>query len=107
MNKPTYSVSQKHLGFGDNIAGDKNVTNYHRGNLSETVVEIQDLLDQLSKTYPEFSKLQIANFAEKEIKENPDLKTKAIKALKAGSLEALKTHPIGAFVLEAIKEFQT
>jgi len=105
MNKPQYSVSQTHSGSGDNVAGDKNVTNYNRTNLSEAVVEIQDLLDQLSKTYPDSSKLQIASLAEEEIKNNPNLKTKAIKALKAGTLEALKTHPVGAFVIEAIKEF--
>ena len=105
MNKPQYSVSQTHSGSGDNVAGDKKVTNYNRANLSEAVIEIQDLLEQLSKTYPDSSKLQIASLAEEEIKNNPNLKTKAIKALKAGTLEALKTHPVGAFVIEAIKEF--
>ena len=105
MNEPKYTVSQTHSGSGDNVAGDKTEThNYNKTNLADAAAEIQALLEQLSKTYPESSKLEIAGKAEKEIKQNPDLKAKAIKALKAGTLEAIKTHPAGAFVVEAIKE---
>jgi hypothetical protein len=106
MSEPKYTVSQTHSGSGDNVAGDKNVTNYNKADLAEAAAEIQALLEQLSKTYPESSKLQIASKAEEEINNNPNLRTKVIKALKAGSLEAIKTHPAGAFLIEAIKEFK-
>ncbi len=107
MSEPKYTVSQTHSGSGDNVAGDKNVTtNYNKANLADAAAEIQALLEQLSKTYPDSSKLQIASKAEEIIKNNPDLKNKVIKALKAGTLEAIKTHPAGAFLIEAIKELK-
>lgn len=107
MNEPKYTVSQTHSGSGDNVGGDKTVTtNYNKGNLADAAAEIQALLEQLSNTYPDSSKLQIASKAEEKIKNNPDLKIKVIKALKAGTLEAVKTHAAGAFLIEAIKELK-
>ncbi|MDJ0617742.1 MAG: hypothetical protein QNJ63_13540 [Calothrix sp. MO_192.B10] len=68
--------------------------------LAEAAQEIQDLLDQLSKTYPTTTTVEKANVATKameEIEKKPKIKNKIIKALKAGgtaTLLELTNNPI-------------
>ena len=60
--------------------------------LSEAAAEIQELLDQLSKSYPTKTLAEKANVAAKAIEvieKKPDTKAKIIKALKVGGKEAL------------------
>lgn len=78
--------------------------NYSERNLAEAAAEIQQLIDQLSQTYSSESPLAVAAKVETQIKNDPTLKEKAIKALANGSLEAVKAcGPIGAFVVGAIE----
>lgn len=60
--------------------------------LAEAADEIQQLLNQLSNTYPTTTVAEKANVAAKaieEIEKKPDTKTKIVKALKAGGTAAL------------------
>ncbi len=60
--------------------------------LAEAAKEIQDLLDQLSETYPTTTADEKSAFAAKaieEIEKKPDVKGKVLKALKAGGVAAL------------------
>jgi small GTP-binding protein len=89
-----------------------NQTNYtpeqQQKNLADAAAEIQQLLNQLSKTNPTATPQEITNTIEQEIKSNPTLKDRLIAALKAGGLEALKTifnHPAFTISAETIKGF--
>ena len=60
--------------------------------LAEAAQEVQELLDQLSETYPTTTVAEKSAFATKaieEIEKKPDVKGKVIKALKAGGVAAL------------------
>jgi hypothetical protein len=60
--------------------------------LAEAAQEIQQLLDQLSETYPTKTAVEKSAFATKaieEIEKKPDVKGKVLKALKAGGVAAL------------------
>lgn len=70
----------------------KNMTTEQRQTLDEAAKEIQDLLDQLSETYPTktaVEKSAVATKAMEEIEKKPDVKKKVLKALKAGGVAAL------------------
>lgn len=99
-------INQTHSGSGDNVAGDKNTTyNYNHQDLVDAAKEIQALLEQLSQINPINStseQMRIASQAIETIENNPTLKQKAIAAFKQGLLEAIKTNPMGAFVIGAI-----
>jgi hypothetical protein len=62
-------------------------------NLAETAAEIQQLLDQLSSTYPtSTSKEKMAVVAEAvdRIESNPTFKARVVNALRSGGIEAFK-----------------
>ena len=74
--------------------------------LAEAVAEIQALLQQLEQTYPTNTtteQMVVATKVIEQIESNPTWKQKAYAAFKQGSLKAIETHPIGAFVVGAIK----
>ncbi|WP_335064988.1 pentapeptide repeat-containing protein [Nostoc sp.] len=92
-----------------------NMTNYspeQRQNLAEAAAEIQQVLNQLSQTYPTNTPLekQIAiTEALKQIDSNPTLKARVIGALKAGGTEALKElvdHPLVNILLATLEGWQ-
>ena len=92
-----------------------NITNYspeQKQNLAEAAAEIQQLLNQLGRTYPINTPLekQIAvTEALKQIDSNPTLKTRVIGALKAGGTEALKElvdHPLVNILLATLEGWQ-
>ena len=92
FNAPVGGVQQ-----GDNNTQNISQTNYLSGEekqtLAEAAAEIQQLLDQLSKTYspPSTSNnLKIATETIDIIEKTPPLKSKVVNALKAGGIEALK-----------------
>ncbi|HIK11083.1 MAG TPA: hypothetical protein IGS52_12570 [Oscillatoriaceae cyanobacterium M33_DOE_052] len=78
-----------------NVVG--NITNTHstsaqQKNLTEAAAEIQQLLAQLSQSYPTTTakeKRDLAIKAIEEIDKNPDIKAKVINALRAGGTAAL------------------
>jgi glycosylphosphatidylinositol transamidase (GPIT) subunit GPI8 len=81
-------------------------------NLAEAAKEIQQLLEQLSKTYPTVTmsdKMKLAAEATQQIEQNPTLMQKIISALKAGSTTALEqslNHPAASFVIAAFEDLQ-
>lgn len=94
---------------GGNYTG--NVThNYAQPkNLAEAAAEIQQLLEQLSQTYPTTTtteQMVVATKAIEQIESDPTWKQRAVNALKQGTLSTLETNPVGAFVVGAIKGWQ-
>ncbi|HEY9296259.1 MAG TPA: hypothetical protein VIQ31_07795, partial [Phormidium sp.] len=80
-------------------------------NLAETAEEIQQLLEQLDKSYSTNTtagKMAIATEAIKQIETNPTLMARILRAVKAGSISALEAalnHPAASFVIGAIKDW--
>ncbi|MGK7879069.1 MAG: hypothetical protein AB4060_03075 [Crocosphaera sp.] len=77
--------------------------------LVAAAAEIQQLLEQLSQTYPtntEAQQMIVAKEAIKRIESNPHWKQRVINAAKEGGLASLEKaldNPLGAFITEAIK----
>ncbi|MBD2683435.1 MULTISPECIES: pentapeptide repeat-containing protein [Nostoc] len=92
-----------------------NITNYNpeqKQNLAQAAAEIQQLLNQLSQSYPTATTLQrmtVVARAVDEIESNPTLKARVIGALKAGGTEAFKElidHPLVNILLASIDGWQ-
>lgn len=101
-NGDTYNIGQAGA-VGSNARSDNNTfiqSNEDKQSLSEAAAEIQQLLDQLSQTYPTTTTAEKASVAAKaieEIEKKPDTKSKIIKALKAGGTAAfveLTNNPV-------------
>ncbi len=95
---------------GRDYSGDVTHNYAQQGNLAEAAAEIQRLLEQLSQTYPTSTtteQMVVAARAIEQIESNPDWKQRAVTAFQQGSLKALETHPMGAFILGAIKGWMT
>jgi hypothetical protein len=78
-------------------------------NLVETVAQIQALIQQLEQFHPTNTtteQMRVATQAIAQIESNPTWKQKAIAAFKQGSLSVMETHPIGKFIVGAIKGWQ-
>ncbi|MBD2090286.1 pentapeptide repeat-containing protein [Microcoleus sp. FACHB-1515] len=100
-------------GVAGNVEGNMNVYSpEQRQTLAEAATEIQQLLEQLSQTYPtttQAEKLAVAAKAAEEIEANPVLRSRVIGALKAGGVEALKElvdHPLVTILLAALEGWQ-
>ncbi|MBD2565628.1 MULTISPECIES: pentapeptide repeat-containing protein [Nostoc] len=80
-------------------------------NLAEAAAEIQQLLDQLSQSYPTETmsgKMALATEATQRIENNPTLMQKTISALRAGGTAALEqalSHPAASFVIAALDDW--
>ncbi|OYD95163.1 hypothetical protein CDG77_10595 [Nostoc sp. 'Peltigera membranacea cyanobiont' 213] len=92
-----------------------NITNYNpeqKQNLAQAAAEIEQLLNQLSQTYPTATtseKMTVVAKAVDEIESNPTLKARVIGALKAGGTEAFKElidHPVVNILLASIDGWQ-
>ncbi|NER23151.1 MAG: hypothetical protein F6J96_21110 [Symploca sp. SIO1C2] len=94
----------------NNIVGVLNEAD--KQNLVEAAEEIQQLLEQLSKTYPAETtkqKMKLAGEAIDLIENNPTLTHKILSAIKAGGIQALEqtlNHPVASFIMGAIEDFQ-
>ncbi|MFB2938339.1 hypothetical protein ACE1B6_24090 [Aerosakkonemataceae cyanobacterium BLCC-F154] len=81
-------------------------------NLAEAAKEIQQLLEQLDKSYSTdttASKMAIATEAMKQIESNPTMLARIMSALKAGGVSALESaldHPAASFVIAALQDLQ-
>ncbi len=77
--------------------------------LKQAAIEIQQLLDHLSQTYPittEHEKIVLAEEVVEEIENNPPLEARVVSALKAGSaaaLEELINHPINKLLIAVLE----
>jgi hypothetical protein len=100
-------------GAAGKVMGDQNIyLSERRQTLTEAAQEIQQLLNQLSETYPSTTsteKMAIATKAVEAIEQNPALKQRVIGALKAGGTEALKElvdHPAVNILLATVEGWQ-
>ena len=77
--------------------------------LAEAAQEIQELLEQLSQSYPTSTNLEVVNEAIKQIESQPSFKARVISALKAGGIEVFKEavdHPLVNIFMTAIEGWQ-
>ncbi|MDJ0713884.1 MAG: hypothetical protein QNJ54_06660 [Prochloraceae cyanobacterium] len=80
--------------------------------LAETAAEIQQLLEQLSQTYPTSTskeKMTVVGEVVDRIEKNPTLKARVINALKAGGTEAFKEaidHPLVNILTATVEGWQ-
>ena len=81
-------------------------------NLADAAQEIQQLLEQLSETYPTKTnreRMTVVGEVADRIEGNPPLKAKVINALKAGGTEAFKEaidHPLVNILVATIEGWQ-
>jgi hypothetical protein len=80
--------------------------------LAQAAAEIQQILEQLSQTYPTKTLVQKAVVAEeaiKQIENNPNLKERVVSAIKAMGVQALMEvidHPVANVLREGIEAFR-
>lgn len=101
---------------GGTISGNAKVAGVineaEKPNLAETAKEIQELLEQLSSTYPTTTnkeKTIVVSEAIEIIENNRSLKERFINALQAGVLEAFKelvNHPLVNVLVATYQGFQ-
>lgn len=104
-------------GSGDNIAGDKVLGDKiqtqinNNPDLAQAARDIKALLDELSEEYnptTEKGQAKIKSGALAQMKQNPQLRQRTLKALKSAGEEALEQaiqHPVAKVVVEGIKGF--
>lgn len=101
-----------------NVSGDiKNSFNTdtyeQQKSLVRAAAEIQQLLQQLEKSYPTSTtheKLAFAAEAIRQIDSDPKLHERLLSALKAGGVQALGqalNHPIASFLIGALDDWQS
>ncbi|MDJ0900593.1 MAG: pentapeptide repeat-containing protein [Xenococcus sp. MO_188.B8] len=120
INAETYYEQSGKLGIGhvsggqfkDNVKITAEINEAEQQNLADAATEIQQLLEQLSKTNPTSTnkeKMVVVGEAVDRIENNPTLKTKVINALKAGGTEAFKEaidHPLVNILVATIEGWQ-
>ena len=80
--------------------------------LVQAAAEIQQLLEQLDKTYSTGTtsdKMIVAAEAIAQIENNPNLTARILSALKVGSVKAFEqalSHPAASFVIGALEDWQ-
>ena len=96
----------------DNVRVAGIINEAEQKNLANAAQEIQQLLEQLSQTYPTNTskeKMIVVGEAVEQIEHNPRLKTQVVNALKAGGIEAFKeaiNHPLVNIFLATIEGWQ-
>ena len=97
---------------GTYIEGDYHNNPEQKQNLAQAAREIQQLLENLSETYPTSTnkeKMVVIGEVVDQIESNPTLKGKVINALKAGGTEAFKEaidHPLVNILVATIEGWQ-
>jgi len=104
-------------GFAETVHGDQiggTIHNYaFKQDLAQAATEIQQLLDQLCKTYPtttEKEKLAVVAKASEEIHKNPPLKARILNVLTKGGTEVFKEaidHPLINILLAMMEGWQS
>ncbi len=115
MSDNTKKFSQNIHGNATNIAanveGNFIVNHPEAKTLSEIAAEIQQLLEQLSQTYPTtttIEKMSVATTAIQHIEKNSNLRQRVINALKTGGIQALEqmlNHPVSIFMITALDDW--
>lgn len=87
-------------------------TQQQKQNLAEAAAEIQELLEQLEKSYPTETttgKMVLATETIKCIENNPTLSKRILSALKTGGVKAFEkflNHPAASFVVGALEDWE-
>lgn len=113
-DSPVYNFhsSVENVKIGGNIVETNTQNNNYapEKSLAEAATEIQQLLDQLSKTNPTNTESDKQTFVieaiQAELKRNPSLRERLISALKAGgdaALEELFRHPLLTIPVKAVR----
>ncbi len=102
--------------YNERIEGNYVQGNYYAAgqpkSIIETAAEIQQLLEQLDKSYPintTTGRMALATEAMSRIESNPGLAERIVSALQAGSIEAiaqLLNHPAASFVIGALEDWK-
>jgi hypothetical protein len=75
--------------------------------LTQAAKDIKILLDQLSVDYPSDSSRVLSAKAVDKVEKSPELKSRILRGVKAGSFAALEKmidHPVAKFFIESAKE---
>jgi hypothetical protein len=111
-NKPQYVINQTgNFGIGQMSGGEIQagakvggiINESQQKSLAEVAKEIQELLNQLSQTYPT---AEVVGKAIDIIEENPSFKSKIIKVLKAVGTESFKEavdHPLANILMAGVE----
>ncbi len=97
---------------GTYVEGDYYNNPEQKQTLAEAAAEIQQLLEQLEKSYPTDTttgKMALATEAIAQIENNPNLTARILSALKVGSVKAFEqflSHPAASFVIGALEDWQ-
>ena len=116
----TYNEQSGKFGIGNINGGEikgnakvaAEINEVEKKNLTDAAKEIQQLLEQLSDTYPTTTikeKNIVVGEVVEQIENHPTLKAKVINALKAGGTEALKeaiNHPLVNILVASIEGWQ-
>ena len=102
--------------YNKHIEGNYIEGNYYaaseRQTLAQAASDIQQLLEQLDKSYSTdttFGKMAVATEAIKCIDNDPNLTVRILSALKTGSVKAFEqflNHPAASFVVGALEDWQ-
>lgn len=98
------------VGVNKKLAG--SINEAQSQNLPQAAAEIQELLEQLDKSYDTGTtsgKEKVTSETIKKIENNPELKARIISALKAGGISALESlidHPVATFVVAALEDWR-
>jgi len=115
--KSSYDLRQSKFGGGFAAAGGIQIGGSFldassQQNLSEAAEQIQQLLNQLSETYPATTaseQMLVVTKALEKIEENPDFKQRVVGALKSSGTEAFKAlidHPAIHILIAAMEGWQ-
>jgi hypothetical protein len=92
----------------DQIMGDQIETQINNSqDLTQASKDIKALLEQLSLDYPDDSHRVLGAKAVDRVEKNPELKSRIMRGLKAGTFAALEKaidHPVAKFFIEGAKE---
>ncbi len=119
MSKISQNISNAHVngaiqasqGNNNQQISNTYASQEQKSTVADAAAEIQQLLEQLSQTYPidtTFGKMTIATEAIKCIQNNPLLIQKIISALKAGeirNIQKLLNHPAADFTIAALEDW--
>ncbi len=115
MENKIYKIDASGDMIGNIIGGDNNTISgevaktINNNSQDDIVKDITQLINDLSQNNPTNSTVEqmaVAGQAIEAIENRPGWRQKAINAFKQGTLEAIKTHPIGAFVVAAIASWK-
>ncbi|MDP8932630.1 MAG: hypothetical protein M3N42_00375 [Cyanobacteriota bacterium] len=119
-DSPILEQNNSSIGLGLNQGGIKTdeikiagrINESQKPNLDEVVLEIEQLLEQLEKSYQidtTSQKMKMVVEAIERIERNPSLHQKILSACKEGTVQALAqnfNHPVGIFIIKTFEYWQ-